>query len=58
MNGRLFAGTKVEADLADGSEKFKKTTEKKARLDDDADENEEESKRLDQFGAWLEEQES
>ena len=70
MNGRHFSGMVVEAYIADGTEKFKKTNEKRAKitgLDADADagngngngngegEDEDESKRLDQFGAWLEE---
>jgi HIV Tat-specific factor 1 len=49
--GRAFAGKKVEAYIADGTEKFKKTSEKKALSGDD---DTEESKRLDQFGSWLE----
>jgi len=53
MNGRYFAGRAVEAYIADGGEKFKKTTEKKLGVDDEEDH--EESKRLDQFGEWLEE---
>ncbi|KZF26277.1 hypothetical protein L228DRAFT_257748 [Xylona heveae TC161] len=51
MDGRFFAGTRVEAYIADGSERFKKTNEKKASLDDEEDEEEE---RLDKFGSWLE----
>lgn len=54
IDGRSFAGKKVEAYIADGTEKFKKTSEKKAIP---GDEDEEESKRLDQFGSWLEESE-
>ncbi|KAL8736854.1 MAG: hypothetical protein Q9181_002269 [Wetmoreana brouardii] len=60
MDGRFFSGTRVEAYIADGSEKFKKSTssEKKLSLgdddDDDEGEEEEEGKRLDQFGTWLE----
>ena len=51
----MFAGQKVEAYIADGSEKFKKTREKKNNmLDDDEDEEGEEGKRLDEFGKWLE----
>lgn len=48
MDGRHFAGAKVEAYIYDGQERFKK---KKAR-DTDA----EESSRLDKFGTWLEEE--
>ena len=44
----------VEAYIADGSEKFKKTSEKKMALEDE--ESEDEGKRLDQFGEWLEEE--
>ncbi len=57
MSGRLFSGQTVEAYIADGNEKFKKSSEKKgvlAGLDGDGDENEEEGKRLDEFGSWLE----
>ncbi|KAI9758493.1 MAG: hypothetical protein M1815_000039 [Lichina confinis] len=59
MDGRLFAGARVEAYVADGNEKFKKSKDKKAIIDDDNEEEEEqakaESQRLDQFGSWLEE---
>lgn len=53
MDGRFFAGTRVEAYIADGNEKFKKSKEKKAAIDEDEDEAE--NQRLDQFGSWLEE---
>lgn len=43
----------VEAYIADGSEKFKKSSEKKAAIGEDEGE---ESKRLDEFGEWLEEE--
>ena len=56
MNGRHFSGMVVEAYIADGSEKFKKTGEKKMALEED--ESEDEDKRLDQFGEWLEEEAS
>ncbi|KAI9765266.1 MAG: hypothetical protein M1840_007465 [Geoglossum simile] len=52
MDGRFFSGTRVEAYIADGTEKFKKTSEKKVIHDEDDDD---ESKRLDRFGSWLEE---
>ena len=52
MNGRHFSGMVVEAYIADGSEKFKKSSEKKSIIDED--EGEDEGKRLDQFGSWLE----
>jgi HIV Tat-specific factor 1 len=60
MDGRYFAGTRVVAYISDGSERFKKTNEKRAALEDlaerglDADEDEEEAQRLDEFGTWLE----
>lgn len=53
MDGRFFSGQKLEAYIADGSEKFKKSSEKKLELGDD--EVDEEGTRLDQFGSWLEE---
>ena len=52
MDGRYFSGTRVEAYIADGTEKFKKTSEKKT-IHDEGDDDE--SKRLDRFGSWLEE---
>ena len=60
MNGRFFAGTQVEAYIASGDEKFKKSNEKKLGIEDDENGNgeaaaaEEEGKRLDEFGSWLE----
>ncbi|KAI4114645.1 MAG: hypothetical protein LQ338_007973 [Usnochroma carphineum] len=61
MDGRFFSGTRVEAYVADGSERFKKSGggEKKVSFDNDDEEEEggernEEGKRLDQFGSWLE----
>lgn len=71
MDGRFFANKRVEAYIADGNEKFKKSSERKAAAtvvdfetetgiaagdgaeagDADADE---EGKRLDRFGEWLE----
>ena len=53
MDGRFFSGQKLEAYIADGGEKFKKSSEKKLQIGDD--EGEDESERLDQFGSWLEE---
>ena len=55
MDGRFFAGTRVEAYIADGSEKFKKSQEKKSAVVDNDEEDEAENERLDQFGSWLEE---
>ena len=54
MDGRFFSGQKLEAYIADGGEKFKKSGEKKLELGD-GDEGENETKRLDEFGSWLEE---
>ncbi|KAL9131249.1 MAG: hypothetical protein Q9217_000791 [Psora testacea] len=65
MNGRHFSGMVVEAYIADGSEKFKKTNEKRVGFQEggiegegygEEEEEEEEGKRLDQFGEWLEEE--
>lgn len=56
MNGRHFSGMVVEAYIADGNEKFKKSSEKKATAIEEEEEGEEEGKRLDQFGTWLEEE--
>ena len=54
MDGRHFSGMVVEAYVADGNEKFKKSSEKKATAIEE--EGEDEGKRLDQFGTWLEEE--
>ncbi|KAL5689911.1 hypothetical protein EMGR_008325 [Emarellia grisea] len=59
MDGRFFAGTRVEAYITDGKEKFKKSNERRAALEDMAErgldaEDEEENARLDEFGTWLE----
>lgn len=58
MGGRFFGGTQVVAYIADGSEKFKKTNEKRAALEDLAEgrDPDEEADRLDEFGSWLENQ--
>ena len=50
MNGRMFGGQSVEAYIADGSERFEKSKQKSSVLDNGDDEE----KRLDKFGAWLE----
>lgn len=51
MNGRFFAGAKIEAYIYDGLERFRKSG-KATSAEDDADE----TSRLDKFGAWLEEE--
>ena len=67
MNGRHFSGMVIEAYIATGGEKFKKTNEKKAEFEEsdagegkdgeDVDEDEdEEGRRLEGFGKWLEEE--
>ncbi|KAL2818988.1 hypothetical protein BDW59DRAFT_151726 [Aspergillus cavernicola] len=59
MNGRFFGGTAVVAYVSDGSERFRKTNEKRAALEDLAERgfdasDEEEDQRLNEFGTWLE----
>ena len=51
MDGRHFAGKQVKAHLATGHEKFKKSGGRQADVEDNENE---ENKRLDQFGEWLE----
>jgi HIV Tat-specific factor 1 len=53
MDGRFFGGEKVEAYIANGSEKFKKS--KEGKVLDTGEEDEDEGHRLDKFGSWLEE---
>ena len=53
MSGRLFAGHEVGAYIADGTEKFRKSKDK-VQKDFDEDGEDEDSKRLDEFGQWLE----
>lgn len=54
MNGRFFSGQTVEAYIADGNEKFKKSSEKKGVSGLEGGEDGDEGKRLDEFGSWLE----
>jgi HIV Tat-specific factor 1 len=62
MDGRFFSGTRVEAYIADGQERFKKSNAKRdavlAAADGQGWEEEgqagEEATRLDKFGSWLE----
>ena len=56
MNGRWFDERQLEAHVADGSEKFKKSNEKKADVEEEDGEGEGEGDRLDKFGSWLEEE--
>jgi HIV Tat-specific factor 1 len=48
MNGRWFSQQRLEAYIASGDEKFKKSKAKKGGDED------EEAERLDEFGDWLE----
>lgn len=50
MNGRWFDERQLEAFIATGKEKFKRSNPKQADLNDD----EQEEGRLDEFGSWLE----
>jgi len=53
MNGRWFDERQLEAHISTGTEKFKKSSDK--RFDDNEEETEEgEGGRLDKFGSWLE----
>jgi HIV Tat-specific factor 1 len=54
MDGRWFDERQLEAYVADGSEKFKKSNEK--MVDVAEGEEEADGKRLDKFGSWLEEE--
>lgn len=59
MHGRFFSTQKIIASIATGDEKYKKSNQQKAGPDVDevegAAKEEEEGKRLDKFGSWLEE---
>jgi HIV Tat-specific factor 1 len=52
MHGRWFGGQSVIAHIATGAEKFSKTKPKKSWEEDEEDGTE--TKRLDEFGEWLE----
>ena len=61
MNGRFFAGTQVEAYVATGQERFKKSSKNKGISLDDEDSDDgagqgrdEEAERLEKFSSWLE----
>jgi HIV Tat-specific factor 1 len=56
MGGRKFDGKSVVAWIAEGGERFQKAGKTRAAgLGDDSGEDAEETKRLDDFGKWLEE---
>lgn len=54
MDGRWFDERQLQAHVATGNEKFKKTSDKKVGFEDN--EEEEEGGRLDKFGSWLEQE--
>jgi HIV Tat-specific factor 1 len=54
MDGRWFDERQLEAYIADGSEKFRKSNEK--TVDVGEGDEEAEGDRLDKFGSWLEEE--
>lgn len=58
MNGRFFGGQQLIAHIANGNEKFKRSSERAEPTapgeEDASDDGTGESKRLDEFGAWLE----
>lgn len=55
MNGRWFDERQLEAYIANGSERFKKSSGKPEVLGGDEDDEDGEGGRLDRFGEWLEE---
>lgn len=60
MDGRWFDERQLQAYIATGSERFKKSNDKHAGLDDEDDDEDAEGGeggRLDKFGSWLEKQE-
>ncbi|WEW55831.1 hypothetical protein PRK78_001264 [Emydomyces testavorans] len=64
MHGRFFGGTQVEAYIADGRERFRKSNPKAHDYEDDGvgwevdNDNDDESKRLEKFGSWIESEKS
>lgn len=53
----MFGGLPVEARIADGSERFQKTFKHKhTNKTLDRDDEDEDEKRLEVFGAWLEQE--
>jgi len=50
MNGRFFAGRRIEAELYSGKQRFKRGN---AREDIEGEGDEAEKKRLDDFASWL-----
>jgi len=56
MNGRWFDERQLEAYIANGTERFKKSSDKSQLLGGDENEDENEESRIDKFGEWLEEE--
>ncbi|CAG8698500.1 72_t:CDS:2, partial [Scutellospora calospora] len=52
MNGRFFAGRRIEAQIFDGKQKYQKTSSKSNETE------EEESNRLEKYAKWLEQNDS
>jgi HIV Tat-specific factor 1 len=50
MNGRFFAGRRIEAEIFDGKQKYQKTGAKSGETE------EEESARLEKYSKWLEQE--
>ena len=55
MDGRWFEERQVEAYIATGNEKFKKSKTKQPGFDSEDEDADGEGGRLDKFGEWLEE---
>ena len=59
MNGRFFAQAQIVAYVSTSNERFAKSNDRKTGIEEDevegASKVEEEGKRLDKFGSWLEE---
>jgi len=53
MNGRWFDERQLVAHIATGTEKFKKSSDKKVGFEDEEQDGDE-GGRLDKFGSWLE----
>lgn len=54
MNGRWFDERQLEAHIATGKEKFRRSDDKKAAVNFDDSESEEDEERADKFGKFLE----
>lgn len=56
MNGRFYTGRKLEADFYDGTKRYKTKEDLKKQQNVDGDDDEEQ-KRIEEFGNWLEREE-